>query len=93
MSKSQNPFSMEISENEWTICPAIWVDDGKQYADQPPNIASGYVVYGNHLVDIFYRMNNRNIGKPIDIANTKLNDVHEGYFTNKGRFVEKIIKY
>ncbi len=84
---------MELSDSEWTICPAIWVDDGKQYPNQPVNVSSGYVVYGNHMVDIFYLMTIRDIGKPINVANQKLNEVHEGYYTNQNRFVKCLIKY
>ena len=84
---------MELSLNEWIICPAIWIDDGEIYENQPENVKTGYVVYGNHIVDIFFRMTSRSIGEPINIRALKLNEIHEGYYTNFKRFVEAWIDY
>ena len=79
---------MELCLNEWIICPAIWIDDGVKYEDQPENIKTRYVIYGNHIVDIFFRMTNRDIENPVNIGALKLNQVHEGYYTNFKRFVK-----
>jgi len=84
---------MELDLNEWIICPAIWIDDGEKYENQPKNIKTGYVVYGNHIVDIFFRMSSRGIGKPVNLKVLKLNEVHEGYYTNFKRFVKEWIDY
>jgi hypothetical protein len=84
---------MKLELNEWIICPAIWIDDGKEYKDQPGNIKTGYVIYGFHIVDIFFRMTSRGIGNPLNIGALKLNDVHEGYYTNNNRFVKVWIEY
>jgi hypothetical protein len=79
--------------NELIVCPAIWVDDGEKYENQPENIKTGYVVFGIHIVDIFFRMSNRNIGRPINLKTMKLNEIHEGYYTNLRRFVKRRIDY
>jgi len=84
---------MRLELNERIICPAILVDDGEKYDNQPVNIVSGYVVYGIHIVDIFYRMNRRSIGKVINYKTLKINDVHEGYYTNHKRFIHQWIEY
>jgi hypothetical protein len=84
---------MNLQENERIVCPAIWVNDGKKYENQPENIDSGYVVFGIHLVDIFYRMNRRGIGQPISCGNAKINEIHEGYYTNLKRFIRSWIEY
>ena len=84
---------MELGLNEWIICPAIWIDDGKIYEDQPENIKTGYVVYGIHIVDIFFRMTSRGIGEPVNIKSLKINGIHEGYYTNFKRFVRTWIDY
>lgn len=84
---------MDISQQEWTICPAIWIDDGQKHENQPENITSGYVVYGNHLVDVFFRMTAGKTGEPLNIGAGNLNEVHEGYLTNLNRFVETFIDY
>jgi hypothetical protein len=84
---------MDLAQDEWIICPAIWIDDGITYTDQPKNINTGYVIYGNHMVDIFFCMTSRGTGNPIDIKSMKLNDIHEGYYTNLNRFVKAWIKY
>ncbi len=78
---------MKLYKNERIVCPAIWVDDGKKYENQPENINTGYVVYGLHLVDIFYRMERRKKGKPINCSRLKLNKINEGYYTNLKRFI------
>jgi hypothetical protein len=84
---------MEINENEWTICPAIWIDDGKKHEKQPKNIETGYVVFGLNIVDLFSRMNIQGKGKPLNPDTIETSNVHEGYYTNKGRFVERLIDY
>lgn len=84
---------MKLNKNERIICPAIWIDDGKKYDNQPENIKTGYVVYGIHIVDIFYRMTRRGNGKPINLEALKINDIHEGYYTNLKRFVIEWIEY
>lgn len=84
---------MQLSFNERIICPAIWIDDGNEYEGQPENIKTGYVVYGINLVDIFFRMTARDIGTPINIKPLRLNEVHEGYYTNYKRFVKAFIDY
>jgi hypothetical protein len=84
---------MELGSNERIICPAIWVDDGETYENQPENIKTGYVVFGIHIVDIFFRMTSRGIGKPVNIKDLKVNKVHEGYYTNLKRFVKEWIDY
>ena len=84
---------MRLDSNERIICPAIWIDDGKKYENQPENIESGYVVYGIHIVDIFFRMSTRNDKKPVNLKTLKLNEVHEGYYTNHKRFVTQWIDY
>jgi hypothetical protein len=84
---------MELALNEWTICPAIWIDDGKKHENQPENIRTGYVVYGINIVDIFFRMSSREIVKPVNLNALKLNEVHEGYYTNLKRFVKEWIDY
>ena len=84
---------MEPEPNEWIICPAIWIDDGEKYENQPDNIETGYVVYGLHIVDIFFRMSNRKIGKPLNLRSLSLNEIHEGYYTNRKRFVKQWIDY
>ncbi len=84
---------MKLKKNELLVCPAIWVDDGKKYDKQPINIKTGYVVYGIHIVDIFFRMSNREIGKPINIRELKLNEIHEGYYTSLKRFIVEWIDY
>jgi len=84
---------MELKSNEWIICPAIWIDDGKKHNNQPENILTGYVVYGIHIVDIFFRMSSRGIGKPLNIKSLKLSEVQEGYYTNYKRFVKEWIDY
>lgn len=60
-------MKMKLNKNELFVCPAIWIDDEEKYDNQPINIKTGYVVYGIHIVDIFFRMSNREIGKPINI--------------------------
>ena len=84
---------MEEGLKEWIICPAIWIDDNEKHKNQPENIKSGYVVYGNHLADIFFRMTSRETGKPLNINTMKVNKVREGYYTNLNRFVEEWIDY
>ncbi len=84
---------MKLAENERIICPAIWIDDGKKYKDQPKNIKSGYVIFGNHVVEIFFRMTNKKIGDPINPSAAKLNEIHEGYYTSHKRFIKKYIEY
>jgi hypothetical protein len=84
---------MKLNKNERIICPAIWIDDGKKYDNQPKNIRTGYVVFGIHIVDIFFRMSSKGIGKPINIQTLKLNEIHEGYYTNFNRFVIEWIDY
>jgi hypothetical protein len=93
MGDDQTAGMMELGSNEWIICPAIWIDDGLVYENQPENIITGYVVFGIHIVDIFFRMSGRNVGKPLNIKALKLNEVHEGYYTNQKRFVKKWIDY
>jgi hypothetical protein len=82
---------MEPDLNERIICPAIWIDDGVKYENQPENVKTGYVVFGIHIVDIFFRMSSRRIGKPFNLKTLKLNEVHEGYYTNFNRFVKEWI--
>ena len=84
---------MESDLNERIICPAIWIDDGEKYENQPENIETGYVVYGIHIVDIFFRMSSRGIGNPVNLKTLKLNEIHEGYYTNLERFVMAWIDY
>ncbi len=84
---------MNLDENEHIICPAIWIDDGEKHENQPENIETGYVVFGNHLVDIFFRMSSRDKGNPINLRKQKLNEIHEGYYTSSKRFVIKWIGY
>ena len=49
-----------MKQDERKICPAIWIDDGIYYENQPKNIQAGYVVFGIHIVDIFYRRTRKN---------------------------------
>jgi hypothetical protein len=84
---------MNLSNKERIICPAIWVDDGEEYDNQPKNIKTGYVVYGIHIVDIFFRMSSKGTGKPINLETMKINEIHEGYYTNQDRFVKEWIDY
>lgn len=84
---------MELEKNERIVCPAIWVDDGEKYEDQPENIKTGYVVYGIHIVDIFFRMSSSGSGNPINIRTLKVNTIQEGYYTNLKRFVAQLIEY
>ncbi|MBN2699410.1 MAG: hypothetical protein JXR52_11350 [Bacteroidales bacterium] len=84
---------MDLKKDEWIICPALWIDDGEIHANQPENIETGYVVYGNHIADIFFRMTNRKTGKPVNLKEQKLNRVHEGYYTNFNRFIEGLIDH
>ncbi|MBN1416109.1 MAG: hypothetical protein JW973_13490 [Bacteroidales bacterium] len=84
---------MKLKKNERIICPAIWIDDGKKYDNQPENIKTGYVVYGIHIVDIFFRMSIRETGSPINLQSLKINEVHEGYFTNLNRFITEWIDF
>lgn len=79
---------MKLQKGEWVICPAIWVDDGKKYNDQPLNIKTGYVQYGLHLVDVFYRMTRKGTGQPINIETLRVHEISEGYYTNFKRFVK-----
>ncbi len=82
---------MEPDLNERIISPAIWIDDGVKYENQPENVKTGYVVFGIHIVDIFFRMSSRGIGKPFNLKTLKLNEVQEGYYTNFNRFVKEWI--
>jgi hypothetical protein len=84
---------MNLEKNERIICPAIWVDDGATYDNQPENIKTGYVVYGIHIVDIFFHMTSKNTGQPINLRTLKINEIQEGYFTNLNRFVKEWIDY
>ena len=84
---------MKLNLNEWIICRAIWIDDGEKYENQPENVKTGYVVYGNHIVDIFFRITSRGIGEPVNIKSLKINGIHEGYYTNFKRFVRTWIDY
>jgi hypothetical protein len=84
---------MESDASERIICPAIWIDDGEKYENQPGNIKTGYVVFGIHIVDIFYRMKTGETGNPINLKALKLNEVHEGYYTNTKSFVKSWIDY
>jgi len=84
---------MNLEKNERIICPAIWVDDGGTYDNQPENIKTGYVVYGIHIVDIFFHMTSKNTGKPINLKALKINEIQEGYYTNLNRFVKEWIDY
>ncbi|MBN2486844.1 MAG: hypothetical protein JXB34_12790 [Bacteroidales bacterium] len=79
---------MHLKNNERIVCPAIWIDDKEKHPNQPENISSGYVVFGLHLVDIFYRISRRGADRPIDIKNTRTYTLHEGYFTNQNRFLK-----
>ncbi len=93
MGDQNNVEKMELQENEAIICPAIWIDDGEKYDNQPKNINTGYVVYGIHVVDIFFRMSSEDKGKPINLQKLKVNEVREGYYTTKKRFVPGLIDY
>jgi len=84
---------MSKDYNERLICPAIWIDNGKEYDNQPDNIKTGYVVYGIHVVDIFFRMTSKGIGDPLNIKEIRLNEIHEGYYTNHNRFIKEWIDY
>ena len=84
---------IELEKNERIVCPAIWINDGKEYKNQPLNISIGFVQFGIHLVDVLYRMNKRKPGYPIDIQNLSLNEVCEGYYTNMERFIPRWIEY
>lgn len=86
-------LTMELMKGERIICPAIWIDDGKKHDGQPDNIETGYVQYGLHLVDIFYRMARRGTGMPLDMQNLTVHDIHEGYYTNFKRFIKKRIDF
>jgi len=82
-----------MKQDERKICPAIWIDDGIYYENQPKNIKTGYVVFGIHIVDIFYRMTRRKNGNPINFKTLKVNNIHEGYYTNYKRFLKEWIEY
>ncbi len=84
---------MKLKKHERIICPAIWIDDKKEHDNQPENVKTGYVIYGLHMVDIFFRMRNRDKGKPINLQTLKLNEIIEGYYTNHGRFITEWIDY
>jgi len=84
---------MKYKKDERIICPAIWVDDGKKYENQPKNIKTGYVVYGIHIVDIFFNMSSKETGKPINLETLRINEIHEGYYTNLHRFIKEWIDY
>ena len=84
---------MESALRERIICPAIWIDDGLIHENQPENIKTGYVVFGIHIADIFYRMLIGGTGNPVNIKELKINEVYEGYYTNFKRFVKCRIDY
>ncbi|MBN2272927.1 MAG: hypothetical protein JXK95_01225 [Bacteroidales bacterium] len=84
---------MKLKKNERIVCPAIWIDDGEKYDNQPENIKTGYIVYGIHLVDIFFNMSSKETGHPINLKAMKTNEIHEGYYTNSNRFIIEWIDY
>ena len=84
---------MNLNKNERIIYPAIWIDDGEKYENQPENLGTGYVVYGIHIVDIFFRMSSKGTGKLINLKTLKVNEIHEGYYTNLKRFIFEWIDY
>lgn len=67
---------------ECILCPAIWVDDGKQYPHQPENISSGLVYCGYRHCSIFPQVGGL-------VAERKKLGILEqqGFLTNINRFV------
>lgn len=78
---------------EYILCAAIWIDDGKEHAHQPSNIATGMVFAGwrHHncftpLVALY--------GTPAQAAaladsEEQLAGRNQGFLTSKGRFVDR----
>lgn len=85
---------------ECIICPAIWIDDGKNHSKEkelniPENIKTGYIVYGLNLRDIFFRMYKNKEINHFNLNNKnrpKITEFREGYYTTHHRFIEKFIE-
>ncbi len=89
----KNLVKVKLLEGEKIICPAIWIDDGLLHLknsidNQPVNIDTGWVFYGNNYKQIVVKINRSQQMKLINLQKSKTNQVVEGYFTNFQRFVE-----
>ncbi len=96
-----NNLKNKLKKHERIICPAIWIDDKKNHTQNkklniPKNTKTGYVIYGLHIVDIFFRMNKNKKISYFNFKNKnnpKITEFHEGYYTSNKRFLKSLIDY
>ena len=74
-----------MNKKEYILCSAIHFDDGIEYAHQPNNIKTGYVICGMRHHNCFMTLaiiSNRN--------ETQLDyEKEQGFLTNINRFVDR----
>lgn len=78
--------------NEFIVCAAIWYDDGVKHPIQEVyNIPSGFVICGfGHACMISIIPTNNSLRKKEGIAyHDRDFEVHQGFMTSSGRFVER----
>ena len=77
-----------VFNDEWNdmdirvLCAAVYVDDNKEYPNQPGNIKTGYVVCGYRHHNCLFICNS------IDKQNKK-NKIIQGFLTSDNRFVDR----
>ena len=76
-----------MTDKEYIICAAIWVDDGIWYSHQPNGIGGvGYVVCGRRHHNCFMTIS---LLKKEDIRTADYGKVTQGFVTSLDRFVNR----
>jgi len=75
---------------EFILCAAIYYADGKKYVHQPKNIGHGFIITGrrhHNCIATFGILNRKKL-----MAYKKIRQ-HEGFLTNRDRFVTRFEGY
>jgi hypothetical protein len=76
-----------MKAEEYILCAAIWVQDGKWYPHQPKNIGSGMVIAGRRHHNCFATLLLAGEGKKIHLLTD--GDKGQGFITNTNRYVDR----
>ncbi len=73
---------------EYILCAALWIKDGKFYAHQPKNVETGYVICGHRHHNCYNTLTNiRNDNG--EYYRSVCTCIFDGFITSKNRFVDR----
>lgn len=78
---------------EYILCAAVHIDDGKEHAHQPVNIQTGFVVTGRRHHNCYAVLaaiaNSVSLEETLKSIINKVNRDNQGFITSNDRFVSR----